>query len=194
VRNQQIARDWFQRAAEAGHVPSQYRLAGLFREGRGIEKNTKVALEWFQRAAERGHVRAMHNLAVMLAEGASGSPDYAMASVWFQRAAEFGVRDSQFNLAILTARGLGTSQDLVASYRWFDAAAKQGDDDSGKKRDEVGSRLSPDKLAEAKAAAAAWREKTPDPLVNDVAVPAGGWDAVPKQMPRPKTMPPATRT
>ncbi len=93
--------------------------------------------------------------------------------------------DSQFNLAILYARGLGVPQDLVASYAWFSAAAANGDEDAGKKRDEVAARLSPEKLTQAKAAAAAWKPKTPDPAANEVSQPAGGWDgaAGAKQVP-----------
>lgn len=172
-----LAARWFERAAQQGSAVAQYRTGGLYREGRGVKADAKVALDWFRRAAEQGHVRAMHNLAVMHAEGINGAPDYAGATEWFRKAAEFGVRDSQYNLAILHARGLGTAQDLVASYVWFDAAGRQGDEDAVKKRDEVGARLSPDKLAEAKAAVQAWRAKTPNAAANEAPVPAGGWDA-----------------
>jgi hypothetical protein len=36
---------------------------------------------------------------------------------------------------------------------------------------------------QAKAAAQAWKPKTPDPASNEVAVPPGGWDAGAKQVP-----------
>ena len=63
------------------------------------------------------------------------------------------------------------------SYAWFSAAAASGDEDAGKKRDEVAARLAPEKLTQAKAAASAWKPKTPDPASNEVSAPAGGWDA-----------------
>ncbi len=176
-RDPKTAALWFERASDFGSAPAQYRLGAMYREGRGVERNTKMALKYFQIASDAGNARAMHNTAVLLAEGVNGSPEYGAAGEWFKRAAEFGIRDSQYNLAILYARGLGVSQDLMASYAWFAAAAVNGDEDAGKKRDEVGARLSGEKLQQAKAAAAAWKPKTPDPAANEVAVPAGGWDA-----------------
>jgi localization factor PodJL len=175
-RDPKTAALWYERAAQFGSAPAQYRLASMYREGRGLERDPKIALKHFQAAAEAGNARAMHNTAVLLAEGVNGSPDYAGAADWFKKAAENGIKDSQFNLAILYARGLGTPQDLMASYAWFAAAGSQGDEDAIKKRDEVGTRLSPEKLAQAKTAAAAWKARTPDPAANEAVAPAGGWD------------------
>jgi localization factor PodJL len=184
-RDPKAAALWFERAADFGSAPAQYRLGALYREGRGVERNTRMALKYFQTASDAGNARAMHNTAVLLAEGVNGSPDYAGASELFKKASELGIRDSQYNLAILYARGLGVSQDLMASYAWFAAAAANGDEDAGKKRDEVGARLSGEKLQQAKAAAAAWKPKTPDPAANEVNVPAGGWDAATATPPPP---------
>jgi TPR repeat protein len=176
-RDPKTAALWFERASDFGSAPAQYRLGALYREGRGVERNARMALKYFQIASDAGNARAMHNTAVLLAEGVNGSPEYAAAGEWFKRAAEFGIRDSQYNLAILYARGLGVSQDLMASYAWFAAAAANGDEDAAKKRDEVGARLSGEKLQQAKAAAAAWKPKTPDPAANEVSAPPGGWDS-----------------
>jgi localization factor PodJL len=172
---------WFERAADMGSVPARYRLGAMYREGRGVERNAKVAFAHFQGAAELGNARAMHNTAVLLAEGVNGAPDYAGAYEWFKKAAEFGIRDSQYNLAILHARGLGAPQDLVSAYAWFAAAAQQGDEDAGKKRDEVGARLSADSLKDARKAASIWKAKTPDSAANEIVVPAGGWDEAQRQ-------------
>jgi localization factor PodJL len=182
-RDPKTAALWFEKAAEHGSAPAQYRLGTMFREGRGVERNAKTALKHFQASAEAGNARGMHNTAVLLAEGVNGAPDYAGAGEWFRKAAEFGVRDSQFNLAILHARGLGVAQDLMASYAWFSAAAAQGDEDAAKKRDEVGARLTPEKLRQAQAAAQQWKAKTPDPAANEITAPAGGWDTESRQAP-----------
>jgi localization factor PodJL len=189
TRDPKAAALWFERAAEHGFAPAHYRLGTMHREGRGVERNAAAALKHFQAAAEAGNARAMHNTAVLLAEGVKGSPDYAAAGEWFRKAAEFGVRDSQYNLAILHARGLGVGQDLAAAYAWFAAAAVQGDEDAAKKRDEVGSRLTPERLQQVRAAAQQWRAKTPLAEANEGTAPAGGWDAEARQAPAaaPKT-------
>ena len=60
----------------------------------------------------------------------------------------------------------------------------QGDEDAAKKREDVAARLQPADLARAKALAAAFKPKTPDPAANDVSPPPGGWEAM-KAPPRP---------
>ncbi len=186
-RDAALAAKLFDRLASAGYAPAQYRLGSQYEKGLGLVRDQEKARLWYGRAAIQGHVRAMHNLAVMLAESgaAGGKPDYASASNWFRKAAEYGVRDSQYNLAVLLARGLGVNQDLAQAYGWFSAAAAQGDDDAGRKRDEVAGKLAPKDLTAARAAAEAWKAKTPDPAVNDpppmrveTAAPAGGMSLI----------------
>lgn len=187
TRDVKVGAQWLELAAQQGFAPAQYRIGSFHREGLGVAKDSKKAFGWFQRAAEQGHVLAMHNLAVLYAEGVNGQPDYASAASWFKNAAEYGVKDSQFNIAILNVRGLGIANDMVEAYKWFAAAATQGDQDAVKKRDEVAARLTPDKLAEAKAVAEAFRAKKPDARANDVAAPEGGWDQAQKApAPQPK--------
>jgi len=178
-RDPKLALRLFERAAVAGLTPAQFRLGNMFEKGIGTNRDATLAKVWYGRAAERGNAKAMHNLAVLYAEGADGKPDYATATEWFRRAAEHGVRDSQYNLAILLGRGLGAPADLGQSYRWFAIAAAQGDDDAGRKRDEVGSRLPAGDLSAAKAAADAWRPKPLEASANEVAAPAKGWDEPP---------------
>lgn len=177
TRDPKAAAALFEKAADKNFAPAQYRAGNIYEKGIGIPRDIDVAKKWYARAADNGNTRAMHNLAVLIAEGGGGKPDYVAATQWFQRAADYGVRDSQFNLAVLAARGLGGSQDLVKSYTWFAIAAVQGDEEAGRKRDEVGSRLSPTDLAKAKAAAERWRPLAAAPGANEVQLPPGGWAA-----------------
>lgn len=156
---------------KAGDMPAaQFRLALLYERGQGAPKNPALARALYQRAAEKGHVRAMHNLGVLYADGPDGKPDYALAAEWFRRAADYGLRDSQYNLATLTARGLGVEKKPVAAYSWFSLAAAQGDADAARQRDEIGKSMDAGSLRAAKAVTEAFRAKTPDPTVNQIAV------------------------
>ncbi len=168
ARDPKLATQWLEKAAAQGLAPAQYRLGSLYRDGKGLRNDSKLAYSWFKRSAEQGNARAMHNLAVVLAEGVNGTPDYAGAAEWFQKGAEYGIKDSQFNVAILYARGLGVSQDLVQSYKWFSIASMLGDEDAVRKRDEVGSKLTAEKLIEAKAQAQDYKPKNLDARVNDI--------------------------
>ncbi len=183
TRDPKQAVAYFGKAAAQGLAPAEYRLGSAYEKGVGVDRDPSLAMAWYNKAADAGNIRAMHNLAVMAAEGAAGKPDYAKAANWFQKAAAFGVRDSQFNLAILYARGLGLEQSLAQSYTWFAVAATEGDEDAGKKRDEVGQKLDAKTLADAKAAADAYRSAAPVAAANEVAPPTGGWDATPSHAP-----------
>ncbi|MBB3903389.1 tetratricopeptide repeat protein [Methylobacterium brachythecii] len=169
-RDLAVAAKLYEKLADAGYAPAQFKLGSFFEKGSGVIRDLGQAKTWYGRAADRGNIRAMHNLAVLHAENpsASGKPDFATASTWFRRAAEYGVRDSQYNLAVLYARGLGVGQDLIQSYAWFSAAAVQGDEEAGKKRDDVAAKLAPKDLAAAKAVASAYKPKVADPSANDL--------------------------
>lgn len=180
ARDQKLALRLFERSAAAGSAPAQFRLGNMHEKGIGTARDAKLAVTWYRRAAEKGNAKAMHNLAVLIAEGADGKPDYSEAAKLFRKAAEFGVRDSQFNLAILLGRGLGVEQDMAQSFTWFAVAARQGDTDAGKKRDEVGAKLSAIDLSAARNASLTWKASTPDPVSNEVAAPAEGWDPAPR--------------
>jgi localization factor PodJL len=171
----------YRKAAEEGFVPAQYRLAAMYEKGVGIGRDTKAALDWYRRAADGGNVKAMHNMAVLYAEGAAtGKPDYAQAAMWFKQAAEHGLRDSQYNLAILTARGLGVTASLEGAYQWFSLAANQGDEDAGRKRDEVATKLDAATLAKVKTAVTDFEPKSSPVLANEETLPTVNWDKMTK--------------
>ena len=111
-QNLQEAARWLERAANAGFVPAQFRLAGLNEKGEGVKKDLQAARRLYLAAANKGHAKAMHNLAVLHAEGFDGKPDYKVAAQWFRKAAAYGIADSQYNLAILYARGIGVEANL----------------------------------------------------------------------------------
>ncbi|MGB7257380.1 MAG: tetratricopeptide repeat protein, partial [Pseudolabrys sp.] len=167
---------WFERAASRGLAPAQFRLASLLEKGQGVKKDLARARKLYLSAASKGNAKAMHNLAVLYAEGADGKPDYAAAAQWFLKAANRGVADSQYNLAILYARGLGVEKSFADSYKWFALAAIQGDRESGKKRDDIGSRLDAKTLAAAQHAVKIWTAEPQPEEATGVPHPPGGWD------------------
>jgi localization factor PodJL len=190
VPNAFEAARWFQRAADAGFAPAQFRLASLHEKGEGIAKDVQAARRLYVAAAEKGHAKAMHNLAVLYAEGIDGKPDYKLAADWFRKAAMYGVTDSQFNLAILYARGIGVTTNLAESYRWFALAASSGDQDAAKKRDEVAGRLDPQTLNAAKVAMQSFTPEREPEDATSLKAPPGGWDHTPAQPAKPRRQAP----
>lgn len=192
--NFEEAARWFERAANRDLAPAQYRLGSLYEKGQGVKKDLDQARRLYRAAADKGNAKAMHNLAVLYAEGIDGKPEFKAAAEWFRLAAARGVADSQYNLGILCARGLGAEQNLAESYKWFSLAAQQGDQDAGKKRDDVATRLDQPTLAAAQKAVQTFvAEPQPEEAVG-VKSPPGGWEAAaspapaakPKAGPRPR--------
>jgi len=169
------AAQWYELAAEQDVAVAQYRLASLYERGQGVAKNPSVAADWYRRAAEQGNTGAMHNLAVMMSAGVEGVPNRAEAAEWFRAAADRGVEDSQYNLGVIYARGLGQDRNFVESYKWFALAAASGDREAGAHRDEIGSALSIDERANARAAADAWRPLPTRVQANTMAALPPAW-------------------
>lgn len=170
------AADWFAFAVARGSIPAAYRLGVLLEKGaEGLPRDVARARRLYESAALAGNVRAMHNFGVLLAEGVDGQPDYTQAVAWFRKAAERGVRDSQYNLGVLYTRGLGVKQDLGESWKWFSLAAAQGDQEAGRKRDEVASRLDQQQLVTLRFAVQTWTPVLADDKAN-VALTSPDWD------------------
>jgi localization factor PodJL len=174
--NLELAVQWFERAADKGLAPALYRLGSLYEKGLGVKKDLEKARQLYITGADKGNAKAIHNLAVLYAEGIDGKPDYRTAAQWFRKAADKGVADSQYNLGILYARGIGVDQNLAESYKWFALAAQQGDQDAGKKREDVASRLDQQSLVAAKLAVQTWAADPPPDEAMNVKAPPGGWD------------------
>ncbi|WP_198023556.1 SEL1-like repeat protein, partial [Mesorhizobium sp. LSJC280B00] len=174
------AAKWYEKAAELGFVPAEYRIGNFYEKGVGVARDIKKAKTWYQLAAAQGNASAMHNLAVLFAMATDGVTDNESAARWFQAAADLGVKDSQFNLGILAAKGVGMKQNLEESYKWFALVAKTGDKDAAAKRDEIAKALRPDQLERARAAAELWKAKPLDPAANSADVPESWQDGTPQ--------------
>jgi localization factor PodJL len=191
-QNMNEAIRWFERAANAGFAPAQFRLASLSEKGDGLKKDLQAARRLYLAAAGKGHAKAMHNLAVLYAEGIDGKPDYKIAAQWFRKAAGYGVTDSQYNLAILYARGIGVEANLAESYKWFVLAAANGDADAARKRDEVASRLDQNTLMAGKLAAQTFAPEHEPEEATSLRAPPGGWDRTPAAPAKPRRRQPAS--
>ena len=189
-----LAMTWFQRAANHGLAPAQYRLATLYERGlSGSKPDLQRARVWYKRAADQGNVKAMHNLAVLSAGRESGKPDYATAAQWFTEAAERGLPDSQFNLGVLYENGLGVAQDGQQAYKWFALAVRGGDKEAAKRRDQMATKLDPAAFAAAEQLVASWQARQPEAPANDPRIGAEALRARGAQMDMPPSAPPTQK-
>ncbi|WP_165966941.1 tetratricopeptide repeat protein [Actinomadura sp. 7K507] len=108
------ATEWFQRAAESGHIRAMYNLAVLLRQ----RDEVVLALEWYRKAAEGGLPEAMYALGYLWHERG----DQNQAETWRMRAAKAGHGPSAFDIgADCMARG-----DVEEAVSWWRQAAHFG--------------------------------------------------------------------
>ncbi len=67
--NDRIIFLWTEKAFEAGDLESCFTLSGMYRDGKGVEKNEKMAIFYCEKAASLGHEEAKKEYEKMLAEG-----------------------------------------------------------------------------------------------------------------------------
>ncbi|HEY5047079.1 MAG TPA: TetR family transcriptional regulator [Rhizomicrobium sp.] len=176
-KNAALAARWLTLAAQQGDPLAAFKLATLYRSGRGVAADSAQAFRWFDSAARKGNCRAMQNLAVAFAEGWGTEKDPAQAARWFARAAALGLIDAQFNLGVLYESGQGVPQSLPDAYKWYLVAGGAGDHDAAARVDSLKPQLTSSDLAAAEEAAASFKPAQMDRAANlappTVPLPAG---------------------
>ena len=102
--NYQVAAEWFEKAAEKGHVGAAFELGNLYNFGQ-LPRDAQEASRWFRKAAQAGHAEAAMELGSQLAydrETALGErvpSDPKEAVRWFGIAHDRGVATAAVTLA-----------------------------------------------------------------------------------------------
>jgi TPR repeat protein len=114
-------------AERQDYSPAQYRLAVMYAEGIGVEKDLSKAVFWYLKAAKDGDDKAQFNLAQLYENGAEGIPkDESQAVHWYTLAAYHMNSAAQSNLGLMYATGTGVPQDFTQAVYWYRAAAARG--------------------------------------------------------------------
>jgi len=89
------AAEWFEIAAQAGHVEAMVEYALCLELGCGVDPSEEEALDWYTKAAELGHATANYSVGEMFEEARAGLPQSDTEAVlWYWRAAVNGDHDS----------------------------------------------------------------------------------------------------
>ncbi len=126
-RDEQLAAEWYRRAAVAGLAEAQMRLADLHRAGHGVEQDPEQAFALYRKSAFQGWPAAEYRLGASYETGFGVRQNYANAVVWFRRAAEDGNVDARYRLGDLYFFGLGLKRDLDEARVWYRQAVREGD-------------------------------------------------------------------
>ncbi len=77
-------------SAENGDAKSQYHLAVLYQDGKGVPKDYVQAAYWYRKAAEQGHVKAQLYLGLLYSKGYGVPKNNDEAIKWLNMSAEQG--------------------------------------------------------------------------------------------------------
>jgi uncharacterized protein len=143
---------------------AQGRLAEVYLGGLGTVQNYELALLYASKAADRGNARGQYLIGSMYPDGKGAEKDLAKAISMFRKAAEQNFASAQYSLGLIYYVGEGTPRDLIEAYRWIALAATPRPDDGQNVEtsasfllDEVGAKLTPDQLKEAKERMRQWK-------------------------------------
>ncbi|MEW8429749.1 MAG: sel1 repeat family protein, partial [gamma proteobacterium symbiont of Ctena orbiculata] len=80
LRNFSKAAEIYQDLAKQGDQEAQFALGGLYRSGRGVEKDPAKAYHWFLQAANQEHVEAQYTTGTMYEHGWGVKADLTLAT------------------------------------------------------------------------------------------------------------------
>ena len=92
------AAQWFEKAAEKGHVEAMTELGLCYELGCGVEQSDETALDWYTKAAHLGHVTAKYSVGEAFEEARGVHQSDEEACLWYYRAALMGDEDSKVAL------------------------------------------------------------------------------------------------
>jgi uncharacterized protein len=161
----QVAFEWFSRAAAQGDAPALWQLAIMKYSGIGTSKDLQSAVQHHRKAAELGEVAAIYHLGLAYTDGNGVPKDYASALHWLNKAVAhedlYGsnpVRSqAQSALGVLYENGYGVGKDLLIAYALYDLAAADSNQKANENLSRVAKLLKPEQLLEAQSLSRDWK-------------------------------------
>lgn len=164
-RNQELALQYFLKAAVQGRPGAQFAVGIIFRDGVGVHPDVGRAIKWLQLAADNGSVHAFSVLGELHIERAGMSPNVEDALRWLHLGAYTNDFAALYNLGRIYAEGLGIERNEIEAYKWFALAVDAGLDDD---RDTallicsaLAERLTPMQVAIARRDVQEWIDRSP---------------------------------
>ncbi len=117
------ARATLERLWDEGYTTAAHLLGKLYRDGRGVERNSTESLFWFRRSAEAGNDYSQHALGKLLIENG----DVQAGIHWLELAATQNNQYARYRLGKIYLSGMpDVPKDVDKALEYLVAAAKQG--------------------------------------------------------------------
>ena len=124
------AKEYFEKAANAGNEHAESYLGLFFEKGYGGDKDIDKALYWYKKAALRGNIFAQYSLGFIYYEGEEVERNLEYAFKWYKEAAEKGFAPAQYALSYLYKNGEGCEKNNIKAYYWLELSADNDFDDA----------------------------------------------------------------
>ena len=123
---------WLEKSADAGYKHAQYTLAGLYRDGKGVEQDYAAALELYTKASSFPY--AAYELGKLYRDGLGCAVDADRAEWYFRQAftgfqviAQRAQDDKlQYRIGWMLLHGVGTDPDEAVALPWLGKSADRG--------------------------------------------------------------------
>lgn len=126
-RDQSISLDWYQKAADLGYPPAEWKIGRFYETGtHGLEQDYTQAVVWYRKAAEHGDDNGQFDLAEMYNYGKGVEEDDAEAMKWYRKAAEQDYFSAYSSMGYHYYYGLGVSVDREEAVTWFKKDVENG--------------------------------------------------------------------
>lgn len=114
---------WYKKAIAQNHTLALRRMAWLYDNGVGVQKNSKKALQYTKRAAELNDQQAQYEYALAFEK----ANDYKNAVKWHKKAAKPGHLDAEFQLGYIYQEGLGEiERNPYKARKYYEPLAASG--------------------------------------------------------------------
>ena len=107
--------------AEDGEVWSQYGLASLYYDGKGVAQDYEAAMRWNKLSAKQGNGYALNKIGEMYENGDGVSQDYGAAWEYYAEASQAGVPDALFNAGVMLATGKFGQENVGSAIQYYEA-------------------------------------------------------------------------
>ncbi len=121
-----IARRWFQKAADLGNAEGMQGMSWIYYNGRGVPENKAEGLRWMKMAAEHGNVEAIQSIAYDYENGKDMPTDYTEAMKWYTKAANMGSNQAMVNIGNIYQNGEGVPSNYTEAMSWYKKAMDAG--------------------------------------------------------------------
>ncbi len=123
-RDDKVAAQWFQKAADQGNPEAQYQLGTLY-ESSQLPQNYALATAWYNKAAQKGSAKAQVRLGHIYSRGLGITQNYNDAVLWYGKAALLGNAEAQHSLGLMYSLGKGLPKNDLLAIGWLTKAAAQ---------------------------------------------------------------------